>query len=81
VSSCAIPFFVVRLVYALLTVFSTDTATWSALTGSIAPFVVMGLLMEYIVVGVYLYTGYTIPVGDDIHSNTYAYDQEAAAAN
>lgn len=59
------PFLIVRVAYALLTVFSTNQK-WNNLTGSIAAFVCMGLLMEYVVVGIYIGVGITIPpVGKD----------------
>lgn len=55
------PFFVVRLTYAFLSVFrSLDDDTWDPLNGPIAPFLVMALLMEYAVVVIYLYSGFLI---------------------
>ncbi|KAJ5765301.1 hypothetical protein N7520_004860 [Penicillium odoratum] len=51
------PFIVVRITYLFLSVLHTSDLKWNALLGPIAPFLVMGLLMEYFVVGVYLTTG------------------------
>lgn len=53
------PFFIVRLAYAFLSVYRDDD-TWNSLTGPVAPFIVMALLMEYCVVVIYLYTGFKI---------------------
>ncbi|KAJ9365594.1 hypothetical protein C8Q69DRAFT_499204 [Paecilomyces variotii] len=64
-SASAMPFLIVRVAYALLSVFSTSQK-WNNLTGSIAAFVCMGLLMEYVVVGIYIGVGISIPpVGKD----------------
>ncbi|KAL1965849.1 hypothetical protein VTN77DRAFT_5170 [Rasamsonia byssochlamydoides] len=60
-ASSAMPFFVVRLTYAFLSIFRPLDLTWSALDGSVAPLVVMALLMEYIVVCIYLLVGFSIP--------------------
>lgn len=70
------PFFVIRLIYALLSVFSTSSHKWSPLTGSIALFVVLALLMEYIVVYIYIFTGFSIPAGRNEPKNDQALDQE-----
>ena len=58
--SLAMPFIVVRLVYFFLGVFDSSTQKWSILAGSIVPFLLMGLLMEYVVVCIYLATGFLI---------------------
>ena len=57
----ALPFLVVRITYLFLSVFSATDLRWNDLAGPIAPFVLMGLLMEYAVVWVYLGTGFVIP--------------------
>ncbi|THC94048.1 hypothetical protein EYZ11_006457 [Aspergillus tanneri] len=57
----AIPFLVVRIAYLYLPVFRASDPKWNQLTGSIAPYVVMGLLMEYIVFMIFLATGFLIP--------------------
>ncbi|KAE8555688.1 hypothetical protein TMatcc_002954 [Talaromyces marneffei ATCC 18224] len=58
-ASLTMPFFVVRLTYAFLSIYRADQ-TWNSLTGPVVPFIVMALLMEYCVVIIYLYTGYKI---------------------
>lgn len=55
------PFIVVRINYLFLSVLHTSDLRWNALLGPIAPFLVMGLLMEYFVVCIYLSTGLMIP--------------------
>jgi len=58
----AIPFLIVRIVYSFLGAFaSTLFSQWSPVKGSWRAFLVMGLVMEYIVVLVYIYTGITLP--------------------
>ncbi|KAK9319479.1 hypothetical protein V1517DRAFT_349058 [Lipomyces orientalis] len=59
-SSAAMLFFVVRLAYSFLSVYHSAQLTWNPLDGPIAPFVVMVLLMEYIVVCIYLFTGFGV---------------------
>ncbi|KAJ5666122.1 uncharacterized protein N7477_008570, partial [Penicillium maclennaniae] len=53
----AAPFMVVRITFLFLSVFDSSDLRWSALYGPIAPFLAMGLLMEYSVVCTYLITG------------------------
>lgn len=55
------PFIVVRITYLFLSVLHTSDLRWNALLGPIAPFLVMGLLMEYFVVCIYLINGLIIP--------------------
>lgn len=55
------PFIVVRITYLFLSVLHTSDLRWNALQGPIAPFLVMGLLMEYFVVCIYLIAGIMIP--------------------
>ncbi|KAH8705236.1 hypothetical protein BGW36DRAFT_421802 [Talaromyces proteolyticus] len=63
----AVPFFIVRLTYAFLSVYrGAEDKTWDSLSGPIAPFLVMGLLMEYFVVVIYLYTGFKIKKTVDV---------------
>jgi hypothetical protein len=57
--SLSIPFLVVRLIYACLSVYSTNPV-WSALSGSVAALVCMHSMMEYVVVLICLGVGYTI---------------------
>lgn len=57
--SMAMPFFVVRLSYAFLLIYRQEE-TWHSLTGPVAPYIVMALLMEYCVVLIYLYAGFKI---------------------
>ncbi|EED22791.1 conserved hypothetical protein [Talaromyces stipitatus ATCC 10500] len=58
-ASIAMPFFVVRLTYAFLSIYHQDQ-TWNSLTGPVVPFILMALLMEYCVVLIYLYTGFKV---------------------
>lgn len=60
-TALATPFIVVRIVYLFLSVFQPSDLRWSDLRGPIAPFLTMGLLMEYSVVLIYLITGFIIP--------------------
>ncbi|KAJ5642891.1 uncharacterized protein N7484_005398 [Penicillium longicatenatum] len=55
------PFIGVRITYLFLSVLHASDLRWNALLGPIAPFLVMGLLMEYFVVCIYLITGLLIP--------------------
>lgn len=57
----AIPFLAVRMAYLLLSIFDSDQTKWNALEGDVAAFVLMVLLMEYVVVWLFLGTGYWIP--------------------
>ncbi|RHZ58991.1 hypothetical protein CDV55_102304 [Aspergillus turcosus] len=57
----AVPFIVVRIAWLFLSIYHPDDAKWSNLSGDIGPFVVMTALMEYIVVCIYLGTGFMIP--------------------
>ena len=56
------PFLVVRIAYAFLSVFDANDlhSKWNDLYGSVAAFVIMALIMEYIVVLVYLSIGFRI---------------------
>ncbi|RAK95357.1 uncharacterized protein BO80DRAFT_487172 [Aspergillus ibericus CBS 121593] len=57
----ALPFIIVRITYLFLSVFQASDLRWNDLVGPIAPFLLMGLLMEYAVVCIYLATGFIIP--------------------
>ncbi|KAL1850068.1 hypothetical protein Plec18170_007165 [Paecilomyces lecythidis] len=71
-TASAMPFLIVRIAYALLSVFSSNEK-WNNLTGSIAAFVCMELLMEYVVVGIYIAVGMAIPpVGKNKLGNSNA---------
>ncbi|KAH0536001.1 hypothetical protein FGG08_007100 [Glutinoglossum americanum] len=64
--SLAIPFLIVRIVYALLAAFSSALISkWSAIYGSWVAFLVMGLIMEFIVVAIYVTAGILIPYSRD----------------
>jgi uncharacterized membrane protein YozB (DUF420 family) len=66
----AIPFLIVRIVYSILGAFaSTLYSKWSPTKGSWVAFLLMGLLMEFIVVLIYVIAGISIP---------YSKDEEAA---
>lgn len=56
------PFIAVRVTYLFLSVYHPSDSRWNDLYGAIGPFVVMVLLMEYIVVVIYIATGFLIPV-------------------
>lgn len=59
----ASPFLIVRNVYGILEVvfeYVVNTA-WNPVTGSVVAFVLMALLMEYVVIGIYMYVGYSMP--------------------
>jgi hypothetical protein len=57
----AMPFLIVRNVYALISVYSNESnSQWNSVTGSAAVFACMALLMEYFVVAIYLYIGLRI---------------------
>ncbi|KAJ5688730.1 hypothetical protein N7462_003122 [Penicillium macrosclerotiorum] len=60
-TTIAIPFIATRITYLFLSVFHVSDLRWSALLGPVAPFLLMGLVMEYSVVCVYLTTGFLIP--------------------
>ncbi|POR37946.1 Uncharacterized protein TPAR_01857, partial [Tolypocladium paradoxum] len=64
-SLVASPFIVVRTIYGILeVVFQNDGATkWNPVYGSAVAFALMALLMEYIALCLYLFTGYSIPAG------------------
>ncbi|KAJ5606469.1 hypothetical protein N7510_009250 [Penicillium lagena] len=59
--AAAIPFLLVRMVYMFLSIFHPDHEKWNALQGALGPYVVMVLVMEYVVVCIYLMTGFHIP--------------------
>ena len=61
----AIPFLIVRTTYALLSVFATSLdSKWDTIDGSAVAFAFMALLMEYVVVCIYLYIGFSIPLAN-----------------
>lgn len=60
-ASFATPFITVRICYLFLSVFCPLDPRWANLTGKIAPFLFMGLIMEYCVVSLFLATGFVIP--------------------
>lgn len=60
-TALATPFIAVRVTYLFLSVFQPSDLRWNDLSGPIAPFLIMGLLMEYSVVLIYLITGFLIP--------------------
>lgn len=57
------PFLAVRIIYAFLSVFDAEdlNSNWNDLHGSVAAFVIMALIMEYVVVIIYLGIGIRIP--------------------
>jgi hypothetical protein len=69
----AVPFIVVRIAWLFLSIYHPDDKRWSNLGGDIGAFVVMAALMEYIVVCIYIGTGFMIPATKGL---TRAGDQE-----
>ncbi|KAI9869127.1 MAG: hypothetical protein M1813_002951 [Trichoglossum hirsutum] len=64
--SLSIPFLIVRIIYSLLSAFgSTIFSKWSPVSGSWVAFLIMGLIMEYIVVMIYVTAGVLIPYSKD----------------
>jgi len=66
--SCALPFLGVRVVYAILSAWSTSSpslARFDPVTGEWVLFLVMALVMEYCVALIYLLTGTTLPLRRD----------------
>ena len=58
----AIPFLIVRVAYSILGAFATTVfSKWSPVRGAWRAFLVMGLIMEFIVVLIYVVTGLSIP--------------------
>lgn len=57
----ALPFIVVRITYLFLSVIHPSDHRWNDLAGPITPYLLMGLVMEYAVVCIYLATGFIIP--------------------
>jgi len=55
-----VPFVVVRIAYAFLSIYSHDPK-WNDLYGSVGIFVGMALVMEYIVVVTFLTLGFIVP--------------------
>lgn len=69
-TAVALPFILVRIIYAFLSYFSSDpvTSQWSPLYGSLGAYVGMGLIMEYAAVVIYVGVGlFTIVHGKKIH--------------
>lgn len=64
-ATIALPFLLIRMVYAFLSAFDNDgrpfyESKWSYLDGSLAAYIVMSLLMEYVVVCVFNFVGMTV---------------------
>ncbi|KAE8370841.1 hypothetical protein BDV27DRAFT_151695 [Aspergillus caelatus] len=57
----SLPLIIVRVTYLFPSVLSGSDLRWNSLAGPNAPFLLMGLLMEYTVVCIHLVTGYIIP--------------------
>ena len=68
------PFILVRTIYGILEVVfqNNHSTTWNPVYGSAVAFALMALLMEYVALCVYLYTGYSIAPGRGlaVSSNT-----------
>jgi hypothetical protein len=61
-STLALPFLVVRVVYSFLSIFDNGgvlfyESKWSYLDGSLVAYIIMGLVMEYVVVCIYIFIG------------------------
>jgi hypothetical protein len=57
----AVPFLFVRIAYLYLPAYNPSSHTWNVLTGPIVPYVVMGLVMEYVCYMIYVATGFLLP--------------------
>ncbi|KAJ5334587.1 hypothetical protein N7452_006990 [Penicillium brevicompactum] len=73
----ATPFIIVRISYLFLSVYEPSDPRWNDLSGPIAPFVTMGLIMEYTVVCIYLATGFMIPNWRNIEKPEILLSEEA----
>lgn len=73
----ATPFIIVRISYLFLSVYEPSDPRWNDLSGPIAPFVTMGLIMEYTVVCIYLATGFMIPSWRNIEKPEILLSEEA----
>ena len=60
-TAAAIPFLIVRIAYAFLSVFHPSNEEWEPLYGSVGAFVGMVLIPEYIVLAVYIGVGISTP--------------------
>jgi len=56
-TTMAVPFLVLRIIYAVFSAFLTPN-TWSPLVGSAVAFALMALLPEYITIAIYMYLGF-----------------------
>jgi hypothetical protein len=54
-------FLVIRITYAMLSIFDSTDARWNNLSGSIGVFVVMDLIMEYAAMVAWLSVGLIVP--------------------
>jgi len=61
-TGAAIPFLIIRIAYAFLSVFHPSSKEWEPLYGSVGAFVGMALIPEYIVLVVYIGVGISMPV-------------------
>jgi hypothetical protein len=79
----AMPFLIVRNVYALISVYSNESdSQWNSVTGSAAVFACMALLMEYFVVAIYLYIGLKISHDQpDLDNNGVPKDTDFGVGN
>lgn len=60
------PFLFVRIIYSLLNDFaSSSQSRWSPIAGDWGIYLVMGLIMEYLVVCIYVITGALTPLHKD----------------
>ncbi|RHZ59261.1 uncharacterized protein CDV56_106529 [Aspergillus thermomutatus] len=73
----AVPFLIVRIAWLFLSIYHPGDDRWSNLGGAIGPFVVMTALMEYIVVCIYIGTGFLIPATRGVARTATEQDQEA----
>ncbi|KAF8583035.1 hypothetical protein K439DRAFT_111065 [Ramaria rubella] len=63
--SFALPFLAVKVLYSVLGAFVPSPSQWSSTTGDWKLYLVMGLLMEYIVVCIYVITGARLPLQEE----------------
>ncbi|CAG8273190.1 unnamed protein product [Penicillium salamii] len=76
-TALATPFIIVRISYLFLSVYQPSDLRWNDLNGPIAPFITMGLFMEYTVVCIYLVTGFVIASWREIQKPDILLDGEA----
>ncbi|KAI9723681.1 MAG: hypothetical protein M1812_000981 [Candelaria pacifica] len=60
-AAASIPFIAVRLLYSIISVF-TSSKTFNSITGNVVVYAIMAVLMEFIVIALFLAAGFMAPV-------------------